>query len=149
MKKNILSVIAIFVMFIISSCGGNVEKNIIGKWKVKSVEVSNLEELKKQLIKDFGITKDKVDVFATELLQDMFKKLYEKNIEFLSNNVLKGFDGEGTWEYDAENETIKLTEDTGVHHGKINELSSENLSLTIDFEDSGMKFVFLIDFERI
>ncbi|MBN2892592.1 MAG: hypothetical protein JXL97_12060 [Bacteroidales bacterium] len=142
MKKFVLSAVAIvFAMFLFSSCGGgNVEKDIVGKWEIKSADLSNLDELVVELAESFGLGDEEIEQMKEEMKTGMSEEFIGSTIEFGEDKTFVTPDGEGEWSYDADKKVIVVKEGDTEYDIIVDKLSGDNLEMTMSFDDSGMEF---------
>lgn len=141
MKKFVLSAVAVvFAMFMFTSCGSNVEEDIVGAWEIKSADLSNLEELVVEMAEAFGLGEEDVEAMKEEMQKGMSEEFVSSTIEFKEDKTFVSPDSEGEWSYDAENNVIKVKENDMEYKMTVDKLSGDNLELTMVMEDSGMEF---------
>ncbi len=146
MKKVILPAVAIFAIFMFNSCG---EKDIIGKWKIKSVEIVNLDEFVAQLEEAIGLSEDEIEELKEKLKKEMSNDFEETFIEFKPNGVFKNPSGEGKWEYDDKNKEIKIKENDSEYKIKVNKVRSKKLDFTIILEEVELNAKVAMSLERV
>jgi hypothetical protein len=142
MKKFVLSAVAVvFTMFLFSSCGADVEKDIVGEWTIESADLSNLDELVNEMAEQFGLEGEDLEEMKAEMNEGMSDEFIGETIEFVEDKSVKlGGDDEGEWSYDSGSNTITISEGGDEFKLLIDKLSGDNLEVTMSFEDSGMKF---------
>ncbi len=149
MKKFVFSALAVvFAMFLMTSCNKDVEKEIVGKWKIEKADISNLEELVVELAESFGLGEAEVEEMKKEMQEDMSSEFIGSTIEFVEDHTFKSPDSEGKWTYNKEENKIKV-EENGVKYDLIvDKLSGNTLDLTMIMEDSGMEIKVTMSLSR-
>ena len=143
MKKIILPAIAVvFTMFMLSSCGGsNVENDVLGVWKIESANLSNLDSLMTEMAEQYGLEGQDLEDMKSEMTEGMSDEFIGETIEFVEDKTVKlGDDDEGEWSYDADANSIVISQGGDEFELLVNDLSEDKLDVTMSFEDSGMKF---------
>ncbi len=154
MKKIILPAIVLFAVFMLSSCNVDVEKEIIGKWEVKSYEVANLDERIEAKIKAGEIDESEVEKekdMLNKSLDIYFKDVFmeftegksfivtkdEKNYEY--NYVYDSQENKFTCEQKDYDETFEIF---------VDKLKGDDAEFTFVFSgDDGKYSVVLVRFK--
>lgn len=142
MKKIALSAFAVlFGMLLLTSCGKDVEKQVVGKWKIETADLSNLEELVKTMAEQFGMAPEDLEDMKKELKDGMAGEFVGETIEFKEDKTVSlGGEDEGTWAYDKEKNTITITQGDDKFNLEITDLSDKKFVTNMVFSDSGMDF---------
>ena len=105
------AMVAVLGMFLFASCGGSadVEKEIIGEWKVVSVDLSGMEDMIVQLAQQLGVTGDDLEAMKKEMNDEMAKEFNDEVLNFKEDYTVSMSDGEdATWKYDADNKSYNF-----------------------------------------
>jgi len=142
MKKIALSAFAvIFGMLLLTSCGKDVEKQVVGKWKIETADLSNLEELVKTMAEQFGMAPEDLEDMKKELKDGMAGEFVGETIEFREDKTVSlGGSDEGTWAYDKEKNIITITQGDDKFNLEVKEISDKKFVTNMVFSDSGMDF---------
>ncbi len=131
MKKVIAGIAALAVLFVVASCGGVSEGDLVGKWSVdpSSVEITMGDGIPSEM-------KKMVKEGQKEMEQEASEDLKAATIEFKEGGKLvisaEGESQEGTWSLDGEDLTIGM-EQGGVK-GEITvqvEMDGDNMTATL------------------
>ena len=151
MKKIIYSVALISLMGFLFSCGGgNVEKDIIGKWQVNEVKLQNMDELIEVIIADEiegeDVEQSEIDEFKEELREELERDFVEdfsaevKEIEFKEENQVVIGKEKGKWSFNDDKTVVKIDFDGEVFNFEINSISSSDLDITFVMPEDGYDF---------
>ena len=150
MKKIIYSVaLIVFVSFLFSCGGGDVEKNILGEWKVEEVKLQNMQELIEQILEDemggAEIAQAELDKFKKEIEDELnddiigdYKEL--TNFNFKDDYTLTSDTEGGEWSFSDDKKIITLRFDDIEMDFEINELNSKSLDFTTIIDEDGYEF---------
>jgi len=124
MKKVIGGIAALAILFVVASCGGASESDLVGKWSVDPASV-NIE------LGD-GVPaemKAMVESAEKEMKSEGAKEVEATTIEFKEGGKLvisaEGDEQEGTWSLDGDNLTLGMEE------------GGQKLDITVEVEMSG------------
>ncbi len=149
MKKFVFSALAVvFAMFLMTSCNKDVEKEIVGKWKIEKADISNLEELVVELAESFGLGEAEIEEMKKEMQEDMSNEFIGSTIEFVEDHTFKSPDSEGKWTYNKEENKIEIEENGAKYDLIVDKLIGNTLDLTMVFSENEMEFKFTMSLSR-
>ncbi|MBN2892593.1 MAG: hypothetical protein JXL97_12065 [Bacteroidales bacterium] len=149
MKKVVFSTLAlVFAMFLFSSCGGNVEKDIVGKWKIETADLSNIDELVAEIAESFGLSDADIEEMKKEMKDGMYDEFVGQTIEFVEDHTVISPDSEGEWSYDSEKNAIVIKEGDMSYQLLVDKLSGDKFEGTMVVSDSGMDFKVVMTMSR-
>lgn len=114
MKKLVLTVLAVAtIMFVFTSCKKDVEKQIVGKWKITSVKVLGSEKTAQDLAKSMGVPDDQIQSYVDQMKKEMddnYKSSFENAvIEFTADHkaiTSENANQQEDWIYDKDKDKI-------------------------------------------
>ncbi len=112
MKKVFYSLALIAFASLLFSCGGGVEKQIVGKWVVEEVALANIDEIVQSYVDIVGeMSEEDIAEFKKEMEAE-FTDAKGTELVFSADKTMT-FDGEpGTWEL-GEGDIINLKQGEG------------------------------------
>jgi Lipocalin-like domain len=139
-KKYILfvGIVALFVSFF-SSCG-DVEKNIVGVWKIEAAELTNFEEIVNIIGTELGLDDDDFEKMKAEMNESL--NLVGATFNFKENKKIIFDDGsKGDWSYNSNTIFIILADGDkfSLVTGKIKNQKLEGILFFTD-NDSGVEY---------
>ena len=129
MRKKIYSLVFIALLGLLFSCGGDVEKQIVGEWTVEEVSVENLEEVVEAYKEYAGeLTEEEVDEFKQELVENMTSQMNGSKIVFKEDKTIIIDEGEeGKWSLSEDKKIIKAVNDNVTLEFNIEKINDETL----------------------
>ncbi len=152
--KRIVSIFMplLFVSFIFVSCNQqNIEKEIIGKWKIKSAQFMNIDAIVEQLSQLGNLKDTDVKQFKQGLESDMQKEFVNATMEFFKNNKVKmsGSDNSSTWKYNKDYQTITITEKGMQPYTlSIQEIKGNRLKAELQMKQNGLNFDIKLNMQK-
>lgn len=161
MKKIVNSLLMLLVLAtVIVSCK-NVEKQIIGKWQVSSVDVQGIDKFVQQMAIQMGMDEKQIDTYIEQMktqIEENYKSSYNEQIfEFTPDYKLSIYTDAtsenkiiNNWKYNKEANSIDITSDNGEgFQFIINKIDSQTLEAEIKNLNKDEEIKTLLIFKKI
>ena len=132
MKKVFYSLALIAFASLLFSCGGGVEEQVLGKWKVETASITNIDEIVDSYAEMIGdLTDEEKEEFKTEMETDFTSEIVGTEFIFNEDKTMKFDDEDGTWSIDEKVITIKEGSGDEELELQIDKISGSNFDFTL------------------
>ncbi len=159
MHKKIHILLTVIILFSISSCGifnflgkKNIEKQIIGKWKIVSVDLSNIDTMVRELTSYMDLTEAETKKMIEKTKADMKEDVVGQGFEFYDDNtvLISGEEEAIPWTYiKKENKILIKPEDKRSNVELIiNSFETDKFNADFIVTDNDVTVKIIMDLER-
>jgi hypothetical protein len=142
MKKIIYSfLVVILIISAFPSCkSSNIEKDVVGKWKVTYFNYTNLKKVVVQISKQLGLPDSALQTIEDRMKNDLDHSFDETYFDFKEDHTFSfGDETDYSWTYNPDKKEFDIKSSTGkLVVLKVKQFKNKKMDAVMSIENNGM-----------